>query len=131
MPTASGGLTADEKREQYRLDSRAARLSVTADIAPPEWYEDEADAWLEGFQSFIDEVEAGTKESYNRFEVWYPVGQEFEVKVGRKKFKVDEGQARAYGVGDVLEARGIQTHSMMSFGLYAGRNTIKYAVCAY
>jgi hypothetical protein len=128
MPTATGKPTADEKREQYRYDSRTARLTVTGEIAPIGWYEDEADAWLEGFGAFLAEVEAGTKQSYNSYEVWYPAGREFEVKVGRKTFKVDEGQARAYGVADMLEARGISVHNTLSFGLFAGRNTIRHSV---
>ena len=128
MPTASGALTADEKREAERAAMREARLQVTAQVATPEWYEQEADAFEAGLAAHKAGQADGSIKSYERFEVWYPAGEEFIVKVGRRKIDIDEGKARAYGVSDVLRERGVGNHNMMSFGLYAGRGTVRHGV---
>lgn len=128
MPTATGKPTADEKREAERLANREARLSVTISVASPDWYEAEADAFVRGLAEHRAGQEAGTVKSYDRFEVLYSAGIEHEVKVGRRTIKVDEGQARAYGVADVLHARGIRVHNMLSFGTFTGRQSIRHHV---
>jgi len=103
-------------------------MQVTASIEAPEWYEAQAGIYLEGVKALQAEVEAGTKQSYSRHEVWYPAGERIAVKVGRRTIEVDEGEARAYGVADVLEARGVSVNNVMSFRLFEGRNGTAYGI---
>lgn len=126
MPTATGRLTADEKRDADRIRQRAARLAVTAAVTTPEWIAETADAFVESLAHHRAGQAAGTIKGYDTFEVGFPAGAEHVV--GR--VKVDEGQARAYGVADELDRRGIPHHIMQSFGLFAGRGSVQYIIRA-
>jgi hypothetical protein len=124
MPTATGRPTADEKREADRIRQRAARRLITAQITTSEWLAAEADAFEADLAALRAGKAAGTVPSYEHVERWYPAGDELTAN----RIKVDDGKARALGVADVLEARGLDVSTMMSFGLFAGRSTLRYAV---
>jgi hypothetical protein len=117
-------MTADEKREADRIKQREARLAVTAAIEPPEWYEAEADSFEAEIHALHEGQTNGTIPTYESAERWYSAGG--LNKVGR--IEVDEGKARAYGVADVLIARGFDVHNMMSFEFAGGRQGVRYAV---
>lgn len=124
MPTATGRMTADEKREADRIRSRNARLELTARLTTPEWITAEADRFEAGLAAHRAGQATGTIKAYESFQQVYSAGDEYVVN----RVKLDEGKARAYGVSDELRRRGVDHHCMMSFGLYAGRNTVLYHV---
>ena len=120
MPTASGRMTADEKREADRIRSRNARLELTARLTTPEWIAAEADRFEAGLAAHRAAQAAGTVKSYESYRQDYPAGEEYVVN----RVKIDEGKARALGVSDELDRRGVPHVCMMSFGLFAGRQSI-------
>lgn len=126
MPTATGRPTADEKREADRIRTRDARRAVTAHITTPEWIASQADAFEAGLAAHRAAQAAGTVKTYETFEVSFPAGAEYV----QNRVKIDEGQARSYGIADELTRRGIEHHCMMGFGIAAGRSSIEYSVVA-
>jgi hypothetical protein len=124
MPTATGRPTADEKREADRIKRRAARQQISSQVTTPEWVKAEADKFVAALAVHAAGVADGTIKSYERVEQWYPAGEEYVVN----RVKVNEGEARSLAVGDELWDRGVMNHGMMSFGLYAGRDTLKYGI---
>jgi hypothetical protein len=124
MPTATGRMTADERREADRARWAAARRAVTARITTLEELTATADAFEESLRHHRAGQAAGTIPAYQRFTVQYPAGA--EIKEGR--ITIDEGRARSYGLSDVLTARGVPHHCMQSFGLHAGRDSVVYVV---
>lgn len=122
MPTATGRMTADEKREADRIRSRNARLQLTARLTTPDWIAAEADRFEAGLRAHRLGQADGSIKAYEAFTQEYEAGDEYVVD----RVKIDAGKARAYGVGDELERRGIDVWTMLSFGLFAGRSTVRH-----
>lgn len=112
-------MTADEKREADRIKRLAAVEQIAAQVATPEWVEEQ----MQAFFASRTPAYAGK----DKLEIEFPAGEEFQV--GR--LTVDEGKARAHAVIVALDSLGIRAHSMMGFGLHAGRSSVTYSVEMY
>jgi hypothetical protein len=117
-------MTADEKREADRIRGRNARLALTARLMTAEEITAQADAYEAGLAAHRAAQAAGTTPTYHSFSVSWPAGDEYVVD----RVKIDEGKARAYGVADELDRRGLDPSRMMGFGIAAGRSSIEYRI---
>lgn len=124
MPTATGRMTADEKREADRIRGRNARLALTAQLTTPAWINDMADAYERELAAHRAGQAAGTIPTYHSFRMSWPAGDEYVID----RVKIDAGKARAYGVDDELRRRGVSTSLMMGFGIGAGRASVEYVI---
>lgn len=128
MPTASGALTAAEKRAKEQAATIEARKTVSAIIGDDAFYEGQVERFLEELALHKVGQDAGTIPTYQSFEVKYPAGERYSVRVGRRDIEVDGGKAIVNEVASRLEARGLEALTTMSIGIGQGRSGQEYGV---